>query len=73
MKAAASVPVPSGVVTVTLTAPADPGGDQAVMDVAELTVTLVAVLGPNLTALSPTKPVPVMVTTVFPPTGRGRV
>ncbi len=57
--------VPEGVVTVTSTVPA-PAGEVAVMLVAQLTVKLVAAVGPKLTALAPVKPVPVMVTEVPP-------
>ena len=61
--------VPLAVVTVTFTIPADPAGDVAVIDVAELTVTAVAVSEPNITVAGDTKPVPVMVTTVPPAVG----
>ena len=57
--------VPPGVVTVISTVPA-PGGDVAVIDVAELTVKLVALAAPNFTALALENPVPVMVTDVPP-------
>jgi len=59
--------VPPGVVTVTLTVPADPaGGDSAVIDVAEPTVKLFAALKPKLTAVAPDSPWPVIVTTAPP-------
>jgi hypothetical protein len=57
--------VPPTVVTVTSTAPA-PGGEVAVIDVAEFTVKLVALLAPNFTAVAPVKPVPVIATDVPP-------
>ena len=53
--------VPPGVVTVTSTVPV-PAGEVAVMEVALLTVNAVAAVAPNLTAVAPVKPVPVMVT-----------
>ena len=58
--------VPPGVVTVTLTVPADSAGDAAVIDVEELTVTAVAVTVPNITVADDVKPVPVMITDVPP-------
>jgi hypothetical protein len=61
--------VPPAVVTVTSTAPADPAGAVAVMEVAELTVKPVAATVPNLTAVAPVKPVPVTVTDVPPAAG----
>ena len=45
-KVPAEVPVPFGVVTLTVTAPV-PAGDVAVIWVAELTVKLVAAIPPN--------------------------
>ena len=54
--------------TVTSTVPAA-GGAVAVMLVALLTVKLVAAVVPNLTALAPVKPVPVIVTEVPPVLG----
>ena len=60
--------VPPGVVTVTSTMPV-PAGAVAVTWVSEMTVTLVAGLGPKLTAVAPVKPEPVMVTTVPPAAG----
>jgi hypothetical protein len=56
------------VLTVTSTTP-DPAGETAVIDVAELTVKLVALVEPNLTAVAPLNPVPVIVTEVPPPAG----
>jgi hypothetical protein len=61
--------VPPVVVTVTLTVPADSAGDVAVMEVAEFTVTAVAVTVPNITVAPDRKPVPVIVTEVPPVVG----
>jgi hypothetical protein len=58
-----------GVVTVTATLPASSAGETAVIDVAELTVKLVALVAPKLTAVVLGKLVPVMVTVVPPATG----
>ncbi|MEY9227935.1 hypothetical protein ABIF78_000258 [Bradyrhizobium japonicum] len=60
--------VPPDVVTLTSTVPV-PGGDVAVIWVAELTVKPVAAVAPNVTAVAPVKLVPVIVTTVPPPAG----
>ena len=60
--------VPPAVVTVTSTVPL-PAGDVAVIDVAELTVKLVALTAPNFTAVAPVRVVPVMVTNVPPAVG----
>ena len=49
-----------------MTVPADSAGDVAVMEVAELTVTAVAVMVPNITVAEEVKPVPMMVTEVPP-------
>jgi hypothetical protein len=57
--------VPPNVVTVTSTVPTASTGDVAVIDVAEFTVNGAAV-PPNLTAVAPVKPVPVIVTVVPP-------
>src|SRR6267378_4219967 len=57
--------VPLGVVTITSTAPV-PGGETAAIDVGELTVKLLAPADPNLTAVAPMRPVPLMVTRVPP-------
>ena len=66
---AAEVPdVPPAVVTLTSTVPV-PAGEVAVIDVAELTVKLVAAVAPNVTNVAPVKPVPVMVTVVPPAAG----
>ncbi len=60
--------MPPAVVTVTSTVPAPPG-ETAVIDVAELTVKLVALVAPNFTAVAPDSDVPVMVTDVPPVAG----
>ena len=60
--------VPAPVVTVTSTVPA-PAGDVATIEVAELTVKFVAPVTPKFTAVTPVKPVPVMVTVVPPIAG----
>ncbi len=60
--------MPPGVVTVTSTVPL-PAGAVAVMLVALTTVMPVAEAAPNLTAVAPVKPVPVMVTEVPPLAG----
>ncbi len=52
-------------VTIALTVPL-PAGLTAVIDVDELTVTLVAEVSPNLTVAGETKPVPAIVTDVPP-------
>ena len=57
--------VPAGIVTVTFTGPC-PGGETAVIEVAEFTVKLVATAVPNLTAEASVKFVPVIVTEVPP-------
>jgi hypothetical protein len=57
--------VPPTVVTVTSTVPV-PAGETAVIELAELTVKLVALVAPNLTAFAPVKPVPLTVTVVPP-------
>ena len=54
--------------TVTSTVPL-PAGEDAVIDVAELTVTPVAAVVPNLTVSPDAKPVPVIVTLVLPAVG----
>jgi len=56
-------------VTVTSTLPAAWAGLVAVIWVSELTVKLVALVVPNLTAVAPVKPQPVIVTTVPPDCG----
>ena len=60
--------VPPGVVTVTSTVPA-PAGEVAVIEVAELTTKLVALVTPNFTAVAPVRLVPVIVTDVPPVVG----
>ena len=54
-----------GVVTVTSAIP-EPAGEVAVILISELTVKLVAAVEPNLTAVAPVNPVPVIVTVVPP-------
>ena len=62
--------MPPGVVTVMSTVvPAEPAGDIAVIEISLLTVKLVAAVAPNLTAVEPVKPVPVIATEV-PPAAR---
>jgi len=58
--------VPPALVTVTSTVPAASAGATAVIELAELTVTLVAAVDPNFTVLPAANPVPVMVTDVPP-------
>ena len=55
--------------TVTSTVPAAPAGAVAVIEVALLTVKVVAAVAPNLTPVAPVKLVPVMVTEVPPAVG----
>lgn len=65
--------VPPAVVAETFTAPADPAGAVARMEVADTNVTAVPALAPNFTVVAPLmKPVPVRVTTV-PAVRRPRV
>ena len=61
--------VPTGVVTVMSTGPADPGGEVAVICVTLFTVKLMAAVPPNFTLVAPVKPVPVMTTLVAPAVG----
>ena len=61
--------VPSGVVTLTDTVPTDPDGVVAVIDVLLMTVKVVARVPPNVTAVAPVKPVPVIDSTVLPVSG----
>jgi hypothetical protein len=61
--------VPPGVVTVTSTVPAVPGGVVAVIDEAEFTVMPVALAPPNFTALVPMNPCPEIVTVAPPASG----
>lgn len=59
--------VPAAVVTVTsATAPAVDAGETAVIELAELTVKLLAAAAPNETAVAPEKSVPVIFTLVPP-------
>ena len=68
--AAVSADVPPDAVTSTLTVPGvSVGGETAVIDVAELTTTLVAALPPKVTLEPTVKKVPVIVTDVPPPDG----
>ena len=60
--------VPPEAVTVTSTVP-DPAGAVTEIEVVELTTTPVAAAVPNLTAVTPEKLVPVMVTEVPPEIG----
>jgi hypothetical protein len=60
--------VPPVAVTVMSTVPA-PTGDVAVIEVAELSVKLVALVAPNFTAVAPVNKVPVIVTDVPPDPG----
>src|SRR5205807_10147721 len=46
-----------------------PAGEVAVIELPEVTVKLVAAVEPNLTAVAPAKPVPVIVTEVPPAAG----
>src|SRR3984885_11505777 len=59
------VDVPPGVVTVTVTVP-DPDGLTALIWVPESMITSVAASGPNITAVAPMNPLPVIVTGVPP-------
>jgi hypothetical protein len=61
--------VPPAVVTVTSTAPADPAGEVAVIEVALTGVNELAAVVPNLTAVGLLRWVPVIVTVVPPPVG----
>src|ERR1039457_7195191 len=61
--------VPTGVVTMTLAAPAAPAGVVAVIVVAFTTATPVAAAPPKVTPVAPVKVVPVMVTLVPPAVG----
>src|SRR5205807_1766384 len=58
--------VPPRLVTVTLTGPAAPAGDVAVIDLPPLTVKLAAGVAPNETPVAPLKFVPEMVTLAPP-------
>jgi len=61
--------VPFGVVTLTSTVPPARAGDLIVIWVLEFTVRLVPAVVPNLTAVAPVNPVPVMETVVTPNAG----
>jgi len=67
--AATSLLVPPWVVTVTWTVPASPGGEVAVIWVAEFTVKAVASVLPNSTSVAPDRFVPVIITDVAPAVG----
>ena len=54
--------VATGVVTLTSTTPAASGGETAVIELADVTLKLAALLEPNPTAVAPVKLLPVMVT-----------
>jgi hypothetical protein len=58
--------VPPGVVTVTSTVPAEPAGAVAVIDVSLTNVYDDAAVLPNITPVTPVKPLPEMVTDVPP-------
>ena len=60
--------VPAGPVTVTSTVP-DPAGEAAVIWVSDTTVKLAAAVAPNLTAVAPVNPVPVIAVDVPPAAG----
>ena len=60
--------VPPGVVTVTLTVP-EPAGEVMLRLVSLVTPRMVPAVVPNLTAVAPVNPVPVIVTDVPPPAG----
>src|SRR5712692_1459229 len=60
------VEVPVGVVTVMSMVPAAPAGEEATMEVSEITVKKEAAVVPKFTAEAPVKFVPVIVTTVPP-------
>lgn len=61
--------VPPGDATVTSTVPAVPGGEVAVIEVAEVTLKPAALVEPNFTVVAPPNPVPVIVTDVPPAAG----
>jgi hypothetical protein len=58
--------VPAGAVTVTSTVPAGSAGEIAVIEVGDVTVKLVALVEPNVTAVAPVKLEPAIVTLVPP-------
>jgi hypothetical protein len=57
--------VPLRLITVTSTVPM-PGGETAVIELGEFTVMLAALAEPNLTAVAPLRPTPLMATAVPP-------
>jgi hypothetical protein len=61
--------VPPGVVTVTSTAPAGSVGETALSEVALVTVNVLAVVAPNVTAVARARFAPLMLMVVPPPTG----
>jgi hypothetical protein len=63
------VPVPPGVVTTRLTAPAFPAGETAVISEAFTTVNAAALVPPKETAVAPSRLDPVIVTEVPPARG----
>ena len=65
MNAPVATAVPAGVVTDTLTTPAEPGGVRQVM-LAAVATTLVAAAPPKVTLVAPLRLVPEMVTLVPP-------
>jgi hypothetical protein len=66
VKPLTEVPNPPSLVTTTFSAPAVFSGVVAEILVVELTVNVMALVPPNVTAVAPVKFVPVMVTTVPP-------
>ena len=66
MKSELAALLPLGLVTTTLTAPADLAGVVAVREVVLTTVTFVAGVPPKVTPVAPVKFVPVIVTEVPP-------
>ena len=69
MKASLEEVLPPAVTTPTSTAPAEPAGVVAVIEVSELIVKEGASTPPKVTALVVVRPVPVIVTWVPPATG----
>jgi hypothetical protein len=65
----ATLPLCPLTVTVTVTAPALPAGEVAVIEVLLTTTTLVAAVAPNVTVAPVAKLVPVIVTAVPPAVG----
>ncbi len=69
MKAFGMLAVPAGTVTETVFSPAVPGGVRARMMVGDTTTVPVAATPPTCTVAGVTKPLPVIVMAVLPPTG----